>query len=210
MPEDNINPLSPTTPPARNAAHPPATRARGDRGPETGKHDGLKLKKNYYEPLIHAETDISGKQTDSESDSSLPPTPFHRKRDTSRILRQNIRFVTGWLLFIVFGSGLVYLRFFSHIPGLAPDLLKQFGMIAVGITYLVSIFLALKDNMFDGLLALVVPFYPFYYLFSGSGSAFFRAIAAALLAAFGFDCLLLIQSIALNVFDRVSHWIQTV
>lgn len=174
------------------------------------KRNGLKLKKNYYEPLTQAEPDVSEKQTDSESDSSLPPTPFHRKRDPSRILRQNIRFVAGWLLFIVFGGGLVYLRFFSNIPGLAPDLLKQYGMIAVGITYLVSIFLALKDNMFDGLLAIVVPFYPFYYIFSGCGSAFFRAIAAALLAAFGFDCLLLIQNIALKIFDRVSYWIQTV
>jgi len=171
------------------------------------KHDGLKLKKNYYEPLTQAEPDVSGKQIDSESDSSLPPTPFHRKRDTSHILRQNFRFAAGWLLFIVFGGGLVYLRFFSHIPGLAPDLLKQFGMIAVGITYLVSIFLALKDNMFDGLLAIVVPFYPFYYLFSGCDSFFFRAIAAALLAAFGFDCVLLIQNIVLKVFDKVTCWI---
>ena len=170
------------------------------------KRDGLKLKKNYYEPLTRAEPDVS----DSESESSLPPTAFHRKHDTSQILRQNIRFAAGWLLFIVFGGGLVYLRFFSNIPGLALDLLKQYGMIAVGITYLVSIFLALKDNMFDGLLAIVVPFYPFYYIFGGCGSAFFRAITAALLAAFGFDCLLLIQNIALKVFDRVSYWIQTV
>ena len=83
-------------------------------------------------------------------------------------------------------------------------------MIAVGITYFVSIFLALKDNMFDGLLAIIVPFYPFYYIFFGCGSALFRAIAAALLAAFGFDCLLLAQNIALKVFERVSYWIQTV
>lgn len=170
------------------------------------KRDGLKLKKNYYEPLTQAEPDIAG----SGSESSLPPTTFHGKHVTSQILRQNIRFAAGWLLFMVFGGGLVYLRFFSNIPGLAPDSLKQYGMIAVGITYLVSIFLALKDNMFDGLLAIIVPFYPFYYIFVGCSSAFFRAIAAALLAAFGFDCLLLIQNIALKVFDRVSYWIQTV
>ena len=174
------------------------------------KHSGLKLKANYYEPLAPVKPDASGKPTDSESDSSLPPTPFHRRRDTSRILRQNIRFAAGWLLFLVFGGGLIYLRFFSNIPGLAPDLLKQYGMIAVGIAYLVSIFLALKDNMFDGLLAIIVPFYPFYYIFTGCGSFFFRAIAAALLAAFGFDCILLIQNIALKFFDRVSCWIQTV
>jgi len=168
------------------------------------KRDGLKLKKNYYEPP--ADSDAS----DSDPGFSLPPTMFHSKHDTSQILRQNIRFAAGWLLFLVFGGGLVYLRFFSNIPALAPDLLKQYGMIAIGITYLVSIFLALKDNMFDGLLAIIVPFYPFYYIFVGCGSVFFRAIAAALLAAFGFDCILLIQNIALKFFDRVSCWIQTV
>jgi len=174
------------------------------------KHNGLKLKKNYYDPLPQAEPNVRENETESESTTALPPTPFHRRRDTSRIIRQNIRFAAGWLLFMVFGGGLIYLRFFSNIPGLAPDLLKQYGMIAVGITYLVSIFLALKDNMFDGLLAIVVPFYPFYYLFSGCGSVFFRAIAAALLAAFGFDCLLLVQNISLKVFEKVSYWIQTV
>jgi hypothetical protein len=168
------------------------------------KPSGLKLKKSYYDPL--AGPGVAG----SDPESSLPPTAFHRKHDTSQILRQNIRFAAGWLLFMVFGGGLVYLRFFSNIPGLAPDSLKQYGMIAVGIAYLAAIFLALKDNMFDGLLAIVVPFYPFYYIFVGCGSAFFRAIVAALLAAFGFDCLLLIQNIALKVFERVSCWMQTV
>jgi len=170
------------------------------------KRDGLKLKKNYYEPALPAEPDVPS----SEAESSLPPPAFHRRRGTSQIFRQGIRFAAGWLLFMVFGGGLVYLRFFSNIPGLAPDLLKQYGMVSVGITYLVSIFLALKDNMFDGLLAIVVPFYPFYYLFSGCSSVSFRAVAAALLAAFGYDCLLLVQNIALKVFDWVSGWIQTV
>ena len=170
------------------------------------KRNGLKLKQNYYDPLTRVEPDVAA----SDSESSLPPTTFHRKHDTSQILRQNIRHVAGWLLFVVFGGGLVYFRFFSNIPGIAPDSFKQYGMIAVGITYLAAILLALKDNMFDGLLAIVVPFYPFYYTFVACGSAFFRAIAAALLAAFGFDCLMLIQKIALRVFDRVSYWIQTV
>ena len=163
------------------------------------KNSGLKLKKNYYEQL-----------TSTEPDASLPPTTFHRKRDTSRVFRQNIRIAAGWLLFMVFGGGLVYFRFFSNIPGLSPDLLIQYGMIAVGITYLIAIFLALKDNMFDGLLAIVVPFYPFYYLFTGCSSVFFRAVTAALLAAFGFDCLLLIQDIALKVYEKISYWIQNV
>jgi len=178
--------------------------------PENPKHNGLKLKKNYYEPSTQATPEAPGQESHPEPDSSLPSPPIRRKFDNSQRVRQNIRFAAGWLLFIACGGGLVYLRFVSGIPGLAPDLFQQYGMIAVGITYLVSIFLALKDNMFDGLLAIVVPFYPFYYIFSGCGSVLFRAIVAALLAAFGYDCLMLIQGLALKVIEKVSYWMQTV
>jgi len=172
------------------------------------KHDGLKLKKNYYEPQAEAEHNTENNQ--AESPSFLPSRSSFHQRDSSRRLRQNILLMAGWLFFIVLGGGLIYIRFFSGLPGLAPDLLKQYGMIAVGITYLVSIFLAIKDNMFDGLLAIVVPFYPFYYLFFKGGSIVLCALSAALLAAFGFDCLLFLQNIALKLMDRVAYWIQHV
>lgn len=192
MPGNDIKPRSPSAP------------------PEAGKHNGLKLRKNYYEPQAEAEQNIGGNQAESESSAALSSKPFFHKRDSSRRLRQNIIFIAGWLFFIVLGGGLIYVRFFSNLPWLAPDLLKQYGMIAVGIVYFVSIFLAIKDNMFDGLLAMVVPFFPFYYLFFKSGSVLLCAFAAALLAAFGFDCLLFLQNIAFKFMDWVSLWTQHV
>ncbi len=171
------------------------------------KSSVLKLKKNYYEAQPPPAQAVPEEQAASEADASSAATPFHRKVDTSHKLRQNIRIAAGWLLFLLLGGGLFYLRFFSAIPGLDPVLLKQYGMLAVGITYIVAILLALKDNMFDGLLAIVVPFYPVYYLFSGCGSVFLRAIAAALLAAFGYDTLMLIQAYALKVYEKLSYMI---
>lgn len=217
MPEDDIKPWSPTAPPARPPASavPKALRAGNAAhsvagGPEVGKPNGLKLKKNYYEPQAKVEHNIGKNQAESEFPAALPPGSFFHRRDSSRRLRQNILFMAGWLFFIVLGGGLLYIRFLSGLPGLAPDLLKQYGMIAVGLAYLASIFLAIRDNMFDGLLAIVVPFYPFYYLFFKNGSVFFCALAAALLAAFGFDCLLFLQNISLKLMDRVAYWIQHV
>lgn len=174
------------------------------------KRNGLKLKKNYYES--QAEDNIGENQAESEleSSSASQSTSFFHKRDSSRKSWQNIRLMAGWLFFIVLGGGLIYIRFFPGLPWIAPDLLKQYGMIAVGVAYLVSIFLAVKDNMFDGLLAIVVPFYPLYYLFFICGSIFLRAFTAVLLVAFGFDCLLLLQNIGLKLMDRVSYWIQHV
>lgn len=160
---------------------------------------GLKLKKKYYEAPTEAEP---------LSPAISPSTPFLSRSDSSRIRRQFIFITAGWLIFLGLSSVLIYFRFFSDLPGAALDSLKRYGMIAVGVVYLISIFLALKDNMFDGLLAIVVPFYPLYYLFFASGSIFLRALGAAFLAAFGFDCLLFLQNAALKLFERVTYWMQ--
>jgi len=166
----------------------------------------LKLKKNYYEPSAQAEQNIKNNQADSPA--VLPPAPSFRQRNSSQRLRQNMLFAASWFVFIALGSALIYIRFFSGLPGLAPDMLRQYGIIAVGIAYLVSVFLALKDNMFDGLLAIIIPFYPFYYLFLKSGAALLCALTAALLAAFGFDCVILINHHASILIDKVSALIQ--
>lgn len=172
------------------------------------KRSGLKLKKNYYE--AQAQDNIGENRPGSETEPSSVslPTPLFQKRDSSRTRWHNLRLAASWLFFIALGGSLIYVRFFSDLPGVSPDLLKQYGMIAVGAAYLVSIFLAIKDNMFDGLLAIVVPFYPFYYLFFTCGSIFLRVLTAALLVAFGFDCLLLLQNIALKMMDRTSYLIR--
>ncbi len=164
-------------------------------------HDGkLRLKKNYYEAPV--EPEAPGKPVEP------PAPPFRHRRDSPAQKRRNILILAGWLFCVALGAGLIYLRFFAVLPDPGHELLKRYGMIAVGIAYGLSIALAVNDNMFDGLLAIVVPFYPFYYLFVVSGSILPRAIAAALLAAFGYDCALLIQKYALKAFAGISYWIQ--
>jgi len=172
-------------------------------------HDGkLRLKKNYYETPAEPETPEK-KIKPAENENPAAP-PLHRRRDSSAKKRQSILILAGWLFCIALGAGLIYLRFFAVLPGPDHELLKRYGMIAVGIAYGLSIALAINDNMFDGLLAIVVPFYPLYYLFVISGSILLRAIAAALLAAFGYDCALLLQKYSLKAFDGISYWIQHV
>ncbi|MDD5483414.1 MAG: hypothetical protein PHP98_07165 [Kiritimatiellae bacterium] len=173
------------------------------------KPHGLKLKKNYYEPPAESGANTSENSVDSAF--AAPALEKARRRNKAKQnLRQNIRLAFSWFLFILLGGGLVYIRFFEGWPAIAPDILKQYGMIAVGILYLTAVFLAVKDNMFDGLLALIVPFYPFYYLFFKSGSPLLCAIVAAFLAAFGFDCLLFLQRFLLKMMDRTTSLIQNV
>lgn len=175
---------------------------------ENQQRQRLKLTKNYYNPAAEAgHASPPGQNNESSVLSALQYRPAHVRRDSSRLRQRRLLVAFGWIFFIILAAFLLYLRFFSSIPGLTPDTIRRYGMIAVGTVYLVCIFLALKDNMFDGLLAIIVPFYPFYYLFFNSGSIFMRALAAAFLAAFGFDCLVSLQHLAMKTIDRISYWI---
>jgi hypothetical protein len=163
------------------------------------QHGGLKLKKSYYAaPEVPAEP---------PPDADSAPTPFHRKPPSSAARRQNILVLASWLFCIALGAALIYLRFFAVLPDPVPELLKRCGLIAIAIIYGISIVLAIRDNMFDGLLAIVAPFYPFYYLYLNSGSIFLRAVATALLAAFGYDCALLVQKYGMKFCDEIIYWI---
>jgi len=139
---------------------------------------------------------------------SKPSASLERER--RRVKRNRFVQSLSWLVFFALAAALYYIRFRQGLPGVPLDMIKQCGLIAIGISYLVIIILALKDNMFDGLLAIVVPLYPFYYLLLMSSALFMRAIVAALLVAFGFDFILFMQAVGEDVYNKVNYWIQHV
>ncbi|MBI2437336.1 MAG: hypothetical protein HYV36_00775, partial [Lentisphaerae bacterium] len=93
-------------------------------------------------------------------------------------------------------------------PFLPRETLKYYGKLAIACAYFFSIGLALRDNMFDGLLSIVVPIYPFYYLFMLSGAVLTRALVGALLAVFGYDTLIVLNGWTIKVIDAISRRIQ--
>lgn len=131
-------------------------------------------------------------------------------REKRRIKTNLAVIALSWVAFVVLALVLGYIRFFSGIPGIEPKELEKYGLIAIGICYVLIIVLALKDNMFDGLLCIVVPMYPFYYLFMVSSLVYVRAIVGAILLAFGYDFALFLQATWEGVFQGVSGWIQNV
>ncbi|MBU4199899.1 MAG: hypothetical protein KKG09_04915 [Verrucomicrobia bacterium] len=172
---------------------------------------GLKLRKDAH---LSTDTPIPTWQA-TGTGSGIPAATMRQPsaslaRDIRRVKLNRILQSLSWLMFIVLAAALVFIRFRHGLPFVPLDTIKQYGLIAIGISYLVIIILALKDNMFDGLLAIVVPLYPFYYLFCISNAVFMRAIVAALLLAFGFDFVLLVQMIWLQVYNKVTYWIQNV
>jgi len=177
--------------------------------PEPVKTGGLKLKKAYYDSQAQQEPapDVNGAASPSTV-ASL--TPFHRKQDNSHKIRQNLLTAASWVIFIALGGALAYFRFVAPCPWLTPEEYKQYGLMAIAVIYVISILFALKDSMFAGLMAIVVPFYPIYYLLNACSAVLFRAVGAAFLAAFGYDALVLIQKYATIAYDKISYWIQNV
>ncbi|MDP2991545.1 MAG: hypothetical protein Q8O57_13375 [Kiritimatiellota bacterium] len=173
----------------------------------------LKLKQREpprsHEHAAHADAPGS-----ADNVSALPALVVRRSavlaRDAHRVQAHALRAWLSALIFLVLAGGLAYIRFYGSWPGLPLETLKWYGILAVAAAYLFIIGLALRDNMFDGLLSIVVPLYPFYYLFFSSSALFTRALVGALLVAFGYDTLLYLQGWADGIIDAVNHWIRHV
>ena len=177
------------------------------------RNPGLKLKRreppHSREQAVHADTPGS-----ADNVPGLPALVARRSAslacDTHRVQTHALRVWLSVLVFLVLAGGGAYIRFYGGWPLLPLETLKWYGMLAVAAAYLFVIGLALRDNMFDGLLAIVVPLYPFYYLFFSSSAVFTRALVGALLVAFGYDTLLFLQGWSAGVVGAVNHWIQRV
>ncbi len=174
---------------------------------------GLEVK--WREPLrSHEQAAHADAPGSADNVPGLPALVARRSasmaRDTHWAQAHALRVWLSALIFLVLAGGLAYIRFYGGWPGMPLETLKSYGMLAIAAAYLFVIGLALRDNMFDGLLAIVVPLYPFYYLFFSSSALFTRALVGALLVAFGYDTLLYLQGWAGVVSDAVHHWIQRV
>ena len=152
-----------------------------------------------------------------ESADNIPGLSSLVARRSASMTRNNhwgkanlLKVCLSTLIFLVLAGGLAYIRFYGGWPGMPLETLKWYGILAIAAAYLFVIGLALRDNMFDGLLAIVVPLYPFYYLYFSSGALFMRALVGALLVVFGYDTLLYLQGWAAVVVDAVNHWIKHV
>lgn len=96
--------------------------------------------------------------------------------------------VLSWLIFIIMGGLLGYLRFGKVFEEeqTREDFI-YYGLWAWGLTYLVVIVDAFKDEFFEGLLSIFVPPYTLFYIFYKSDSFALRAILGALSVGFGVD-----------------------
>ncbi|MGI6086834.1 MAG: hypothetical protein ACOYCD_02640 [Kiritimatiellia bacterium] len=174
--------------------------------PGTQKQSRLTLRKREPAPV---------KEPPAPHKSATDPTMENRrqsaslKRDIKRVRRNKLFLGLSGLLFLALAAGLFHLRFRGgYAEWVTFEEFQKYELIAAGALYVLIILYALKDNMFDGLLSLVVPLYPFYYLFAKASAPFLRAVTAAVLLVFGKDLLAKVQVWANTLFEVINHWIR--
>lgn len=169
---------------------------------------GLKLRQSPAPPIPPPEQPQEAEGKGRVVTATVKRKSALQDRERRRMKASAVMVAVSWVVFVLLAAVLGYIRFFSGIPGIAPEDLEKYGLIAVGVCYVLIIVLAVKDNMFDGLLCIVVPMYPFYYLFMVSNLVYVRAIVAAILVAFGYDFMLFLQASWEKIFQGINYWIQ--
>lgn len=144
------------------------------------------------------------------ADAAAPPKKrrWRRRRDPMKMSWGLTEQIGSWVMFFVLAPLLVYLRFAGVYEGPALESCKYYGMIGFGVFYLVIVIEALKEDMFDGLLCVFVPFYPLFYLFTRSGSLYLRALMAGFVLGFGYDVFMLVYAVMGECIKNVNEWIQ--
>ena len=148
----------------------------------------------------------------NDNAAELPSLGMRRsrilEREKRRVKISRVVMSVSWLVFVVLAVCLAYIRFYNGCQFIPLEKIKNYGIIAVCISYVAIICLALTDNMFDGLLCIVVPLYPFYYLFIVSGNVYMRAVIGAVFVVFGYDFLLVVQTLLAGWYEKINYLIQ--
>ena len=115
----------------------------------------------------------------------------------------------GWGLFLVLGAGMGTLRYGDVLSPSNMSLLQEFGPYIFIAVNIVIVLMAFTDQIFQGILVLLVPFYSIFYIFMISDKFIVRALFAGLLVGIGQDSLIWFQATSGEVIESVQTWIET-
>jgi len=115
--------------------------------------------------------------------------------------------VLSWIVFVLIGGAMGYLRYGNYLPPDQLALFAKYGPWIVIAIHVIVTLMAFSDTVFQGILCLLIPFYSFYYLFFVSDAFMIRAVAAGLLVGIAQDSILVFQREANRIITAVNQWI---
>jgi len=121
-----------------------------------------------------------------------------------------VRSVKGsWLVFILLGAGMWFLRYGDILSREHLGMLKDYGPYLLLVIHVILVLMAFQDAVFQGILCLFIPLYSFYWLFIVTDAFLLRAIVAALCVGIGQDSVMFYQDVLNDVFRTVTDWIKS-
>ena len=115
--------------------------------------------------------------------------------------------VISWSIFLVLGGIGGWLRYGGQLEPLYLTYMKDFAPYVLLGIHLTIIIAAFKDSMFQGILGLMIPPYPYYYVFAVSDQFYLRAVVGGSLVGFGQDAFIFASQLGVDVYNAVTGWI---
>ena len=157
--------------------------------------------------LTREQTEAAGKEDEA------PPTEwrFHKHTQKEEIKGQSALFtahhIGSWVVFLVLGGLMGWLRYGHVLEPQYMQWLKDASPVVLLILHIVIILAAFKQSVFQGVLGVLIPPYPYYFLFAASDAFFLRAFVAGLLVGIGQDAFSFVGYYTKFIYDLVTGYI---
>jgi len=155
---------------------------------------------------------VKAPPTDAQAEAEAPAREwrYHEimsKAPPPRPRARVSRHIVSWTVFVVLGGSMGILRYANILAAGDLSLFITVGPIIVLAFYVFIILRAFRDDIFHGILSVIIPGYPLYYLFLISDDFYLRAVVAGLLAGCGQDTLQVVQGYLSDGISAVNAWI---
>ncbi|HAL92416.1 MAG TPA: hypothetical protein DCM68_05260, partial [Verrucomicrobia bacterium] len=137
--------------------------------------------------------------------STKPPTPEELKRKHARARFASYYNHMAWALFIVLGGAMAAIKYGGWVD-YQYEIATYGPWVILGLHLVVAI-LAFMEELFAGVLCLIIPGYSLYYLLARSGRPFLCALVCGLLVGLGEDTFLIARKLGTQYYDQISGWI---
>ncbi len=166
----------------------------------------LKRKPSEHAPAIKNPGFSPQPESAGESDEERPPLELHPKVRKKRGINHTL---LALLVFVFCAGAMFHLRYIGGLPPSILQFSRDYAWVVVLILHGVVLLEAVKDNIFQGMLCLLVPGWSLIYLMFISDKFYLRALIAAGIVGFG-------QDGGVKIFDAVvqqssvfSRWIDS-
>lgn len=142
-----------------------------------------------------------------------PPTEwrFHKHTKKKELTGQSAVFtahhIGSWIIFLVLGAIGGALRYGGFLQPAQLTTMKQFAPFILLAIHIIIILAAFRHSIFQGTLGIMLPPYPYYFLFAVSDEFYLRAFVGGVLVGIGQDGFTFVSQEGLVIYNAVTDWI---